>query len=333
MTDYVWPTDLIPNASEWRLVANTAAFASPLSGSTRTLARGGDRWACSMQFNALTGAERARLQGFLARLRGQANRAWLWDHAYRRRGTFPTSELLPDIGASLSAWTLNTNVTGSSADGVARLHRSITAAGALLYKSTAVAVGNAYGMRVALAQSNNTDTANMTISNGAFDTTLKTGAATGAGGGVSFDVWTASEASPYVTGNASVGTAGNYYDFSLLSLARCALVLGASQTGSRVAANGLPVSSTGILLAGDMVQIGNDRHMLTATLSSDSGGNGVMHITPPLRSSPANGAAIQIYQPLCKMMLADQTVGWSNVPGTRTSALSSITVEFVEDLL
>ena len=39
MTDYFWPQHLVPSASSWSLVANTAAFTSPLSGTTRTLRR------------------------------------------------------------------------------------------------------------------------------------------------------------------------------------------------------------------------------------------------------------------------------------------------------
>lgn len=87
MSDYTWPGTIVPNASEWRLIANTAAFVSPLSGMTRTLARGGDRWACTLTCNNLVGAKRAVLQAFLARLRGQAHRVVLPDHAYNRRGT------------------------------------------------------------------------------------------------------------------------------------------------------------------------------------------------------------------------------------------------------
>jgi hypothetical protein len=87
VTDYTWPTSLVPNASEWRLIANTAAFVSPLTGATRTLARGGDRWACTLTLHNLTDDNRADLKAFLAKLRGQAHRVVIGDHSYTRRGT------------------------------------------------------------------------------------------------------------------------------------------------------------------------------------------------------------------------------------------------------
>ena len=86
MTDYTWPSTLIPSASEWRFISNTAAFISPLSGTTRTLGRGGDRWAASLNFNALITDDRATMQAFISRLRGQMHRVVLPDHSYKRRG-------------------------------------------------------------------------------------------------------------------------------------------------------------------------------------------------------------------------------------------------------
>jgi hypothetical protein len=114
-----------------------------------------------------------------------------------------------------------------------------------------------------------------------------------------------------------------------VSMSRCALINGAGQTGTVVQTDTIP-SATDLLLPGDMVQIGDYLYMVTMRYRAT---NGTLHITPPLRTSPADNAPVIIHQPMARMMLADQTVGWSNVPGTRTSALSSITVEFVEDLL
>lgn len=98
MTTYTWPSAIIPSSSEWRFLSNTASFVSPLSGTTRTLSRGGDRWACTLVFNALTGANRADLQAFLARLRGQAHRVTLPDHSYYKRGAL-TANILVNGGS------------------------------------------------------------------------------------------------------------------------------------------------------------------------------------------------------------------------------------------
>jgi hypothetical protein len=104
VTDFTWPTNLVPSSSEWRFIANTAAFTSPLSGATRTLGRGGDRWACTLQFNALIGDARSEMQGFIARLRGQANRVILPDHSYKRRGALAANILVK--GSSQTGLTL-----------------------------------------------------------------------------------------------------------------------------------------------------------------------------------------------------------------------------------
>lgn len=98
MTDYTWPSSLIPSATQWRLIANTAAFVSPLNGATRTLARGGDRWGCTLTFNALIGDDRATMLAFLTRLRGQAHRVVVGDHSYTRRGALTANFLVKGAG-------------------------------------------------------------------------------------------------------------------------------------------------------------------------------------------------------------------------------------------
>lgn len=98
------------------MLSNTAAFMSPLSGTTRTLSRGGDRWACSIVFNALSGADRATLQAFLTRLRGQAHRVTLPDHSYYKRGALTSNFLVnggSQTGVSLVCDGATTGVTNA----------------------------------------------------------------------------------------------------------------------------------------------------------------------------------------------------------------------------
>lgn len=137
MTDYTWPSEVIPTSSEWQLVANTAAFTSPLTGATRTLARGGDRWACTLTCNNLNADKRAVLQAFLARLRGQAHRVLLTDHAFRRRGT-QTADVL---------------VKGANQTGVSLIVDGATV-GATLKAGDLVSIGYALHMVVTDATAN-----------------------------------------------------------------------------------------------------------------------------------------------------------------------------------
>jgi hypothetical protein len=70
------------------LIENTASYENPLTGTVHTLERPGARWAQSLSFRFKTEDERARLQAFLASLRGQANRAVMpvFGHTNRTNG-------------------------------------------------------------------------------------------------------------------------------------------------------------------------------------------------------------------------------------------------------
>lgn len=98
MTDFAWPSTIIPASSEWRLIANTASF-----GQT-ALARSGDRWACTLSLPILQREPAALLRAFLARLRGHTHRAVLPNHAYERLGQLTTDARV--AGASQTGTTL-----------------------------------------------------------------------------------------------------------------------------------------------------------------------------------------------------------------------------------
>jgi len=201
MSDYTWPTEVIPSSTEWRLISNTAAFVSPLSGTVRTLSRGGDRWACSVTCANLTGEKRSILQAFLARLRGQTHRVIFKDHSYNKRGT----------------------------------------------------------MAINVA------------------------------------------------------------------------VQGASQTGSSLNVDG--GTPGGTLKAGDWIALGYNMHMVTTDVQFDGGGTATLTISPPLRSSPADSSTVNVLAPTGRFLLVDNTVSWSNNPRGFGEAMSTFTVELVEDLV
>lgn len=328
MADYFWPQQLVPSASSWSLVANTAAFTSPLSGTTRTLARGGDRWRCSFTFDNLTSDKRAILQAFLTQLRGQANRVYVVDHAYRQRGLFPAANLLPNF-ASATPWAAQ-YATLAVADGVGRIKATAHSGGQVssINRAVALAVANPYALRAFFVRSS-TGTASMgpsfydgstSVSSYSTSAGLKTASGTAA---------TASGAAYAVIDSTSTSTvAGDFADVSYVSLSRCMNVSGGSQTGSVLNVQS-PVVYDGILLAGDRIEVNGEYNMVADTVDSDGGSNTKIRLVRPLRTSPTNGAPVIIHDPACRMMLADSTVSWSNVPGR----FSSFTVELVEDLL
>jgi hypothetical protein len=76
------------------------------------------------------------------------------------------------------------------------------------------------------------------------------------------------------------------------------LVKGANQTGSSLITDGWTTSTTGILKAGDYIQIGGGAaaklHKVLDDVNSDSSGNATLTIWPDLRSSPSDNAPIVV---------------------------------------
>ena len=83
------------------------------------------------------------------------------------------------------------------------------------------------------------------------------------------------------------------------------LVNGASQTGRSLITDGWPVSTT-VLYAGQYVTIGNQLLQLTADVVSDGSGAATISFEPPIRTSPADNAAIEFKNPYCLMYLKEK---------------------------
>jgi hypothetical protein len=98
MTDILMPGWLRHARNTIRYMDNTAVTRGLYTGAAQTTSLGGDRVAASIEIAPTGGKtlqkERAALIAFLANLRGKQNRAYLYDQAYQRRGSFPASELL-----------------------------------------------------------------------------------------------------------------------------------------------------------------------------------------------------------------------------------------------
>ena len=83
------------------------------------------------------------------------------------------------------------------------------------------------------------------------------------------------------------------------------LVNGAGQTGQSLIVDGWSALETGLLLPGDYFEVGGELKMATAPADSDSSGEATLAFTPPLRTSPADGAALTLVNPTVTMMLVD----------------------------
>lgn len=95
------------------------------------------------------------------------------------------------------------------------------------------------------------------------------------------------------------------------------VVNGASQTGTSLVTNGWTASAT-VLKAGDYFSFTNgtfdELKMVTGDVTSDGSGNATLNFLPEIHVSPANGATIDVTDPLGTFLLVNPNVSWTNVP-------------------
>jgi len=93
------------------------------------------------------------------------------------------------------------------------------------------------------------------------------------------------------------------------------LVNGASQAGDELVTDGWTVSTTGILKAGDWIQLGSAStstlHKVLDDVTSDGSGNATLNIFPNLRSSPGDNAVITISSPKGRWRLASNETDYA----------------------
>jgi hypothetical protein len=92
------------------------------------------------------------------------------------------------------------------------------------------------------------------------------------------------------------------------------LVKGGSQTGYDLITDGWTAGQTGIMKAGDWLQLGSagtsQLHMVMADANSNGSGEATLTLWPRLRSSPADNAAIVVSSPRGLFRLAGP-IDWS----------------------
>lgn len=117
------------------------------------------------------------------------------------------------------------------------------------------------------------------------------------------------------------GQAGRFYGFDHIHVRRGAgggtpLVKGAGATGTTLPTDGWPFSTT-VLKEGDYFAFDTPdgkRELKMAVTDAVTNGAGEVSITfePPIRTSPADNAAIILADPSAIMMLRDPSIAWDN---------------------
>jgi hypothetical protein len=119
------------------------------------------------------------------------------------------------------------------------------------------------------------------------------------------------------------GRAGRFYLHNFArptprgTLTGTPLVMGAAQTGNTLIIDGCAVGAT--LLAGDFFGVNGELKMVVADAAANGSGQMTLTLEPPLRSSPADNAAITLVQPTATFMLANDEAKWNTQPGTFSS--------------
>jgi len=102
---------------------------------------------------------------------------------------------------------------------------------------------------------------------------------------------------------------------SAASAAGTPVVNGASQTGNELAIDGLPLSATGYLLAGDYIQLGSAAsarlYKVLEDVNTNGSGQATLNLWPDLRSSPADGATVTVSNAKGLFRLASNDATWT----------------------
>lgn len=93
------------------------------------------------------------------------------------------------------------------------------------------------------------------------------------------------------------------------------LVNGANQTGSSLVTDGWTADTTGILKAGDWIQLGSGStttlHKVLDDVDSDGSGNATLELFPRIRIAASDDAAITVSSPKGIWRLASNSMEWS----------------------
>ena len=235
MSDVLMPLNLRHARTTTRYLDSSGISRGMFGGQTIVAARGGDRLALTLEMTKHGGrtaeglAERAQLRSWLASLRGRQNAVYAIDKSARRRGSFPTGELLANNNFTdgTTGWTTSGEYAHTVSEGVLRATRTaMTANQFALWRSANVTVTQyaPYAIRFCVQPGRGSyDTNGFTVDDSANSVT----------GSIYTNYGLLTQAMVPSTTNirpalndrvTSSYLAGDYLNFTYASLSRCALV-------------------------------------------------------------------------------------------------------------
>lgn len=338
MSDLIIPPWLRISAEAPRFASSTVAADSIFTGAVRTTTRTGDRMGYELRIDSTSDQEvaphKAHLEALLGEIRGQGNRVWYSPSGYTMRGSFPTGERLAnsDFASDTTSWsTSSANIVLSASDRILRSRRSSVSGDETIRAASFTTVSGAWYIARVLTFAGR----------GPMDYRLRLGTTAG-GSELAADGSDVTAAGMRTLAAAATGTTthfsivdgtgsraiGDLMEFGYLSVSRCALIAGGSQTGSGLNIDQLPISTSGLAKKGDLCQIGSQLCKIVASLDSDSSGVGFLRLAYPPRVTPADNAPVIFHQPMARFAATQNEHAWSDTPDGVTFDQLSI----VEDL-
>jgi len=343
MSDVILRPDIAIARATTRLLDSTGVSVNPYTGDTLTSSLGGDRFGCTLEFSPSGGGgssgqlDRALMSATLRRMRGKQRRIWVTDSGHRRRGGFPTGELLPN-GSFVNGTTGWTSASGDvviyGSDRMLRMERPGAASGSVAVYSAAITVtaGAKYvarafvtggyggvGFRVRLG----TTAGGNEIAESAVQSTDGMVSVVGTPAGTTC-YFSLLDYNPGV-----IRTTGMFQVVHWASLSRCLTVSGGSQSGDTLYVAGVPFAAQDVSLTGDQIEVITDRgselHEVT-TPGQASGTNMYLQFSPNLRGVPADGAAVILHQPFSRYIYSGQVPDFMTEPGS----ISRASIELME---
>lgn len=337
--DFILPPWARISAQRPTHASSTGSNESIFTSAVRTTNRVGDKVRFAIRTESANDEKedaptRSLLAALAGALRGQSNRLFFTDPAFRRRGSFPTGELLANSewASGLTSWsTSSANIVLTATDRILRSKRASVSADETIRAAAATTVNGAtYIARVMVYAGRGPLDFRLRLGTTAGGTELAADGADRTTAGMHTLVATATGTTTHfsIVDGISARSIGHYMDFAYVSLSRCALVAGASQTGSGIVIDQLPVSINGLARQSDWCQIGNQMCRITAALDADSSGAGFLQLAYPPRSTPADNAPVIFHQPMCRFVSMSPEHAWEDSPG----GFSSFELEICEDL-
>jgi hypothetical protein len=142
------------------------------------------------------------------------------------------------------------------------------------------------------------------------------GAATGDGGGSYLGI--TSPVAQLLTWRASLARSS----FPTRAVGTTTVAITGVPIGKSMWLKGLPPSSQGLLLPGDLVQFGAQLSIVSASLDSNAAGLGYLQFVPPIRTSPVDNDPLIVLDPMSRFVFTGSFPEWQNeVGGFSTSTV------------